>query len=521
MLSYSQALNLRLHNHHRRSKLFRWPPRFTKHVHTRNFTNSSTTCFYADLYYGVNLRASKVHKTRYHQPRSVTEVRAFDQDSFDFGIPSLDHFSDHEGTAIEFGLPSSDGEDSDPEIILNPVSDVDLPAVSVQHNDALTVTAHRMAMLSRGRHKHKIRHGLFTNTGLIAFLMILLLYVDWCAWRTVRLPLGPFHLTGPFLTSACLASCAGYICVPLLYQLKAYQITRQERPVRHALKRKTPTMGGLFFVPIGIAVAKHFAGFSSAEVSGASVATLAFFAIGLVDDILSLIKSHKYGLAAWIKILLQVAVGIWFSFWLQDASISSPYSMKMLIPMPAPLGLVFLGRCYMWLTSFCFVSMGNGINQTDGLDGLAGGTAALAFIGMAIAVLPISSDLSIFGASMSGACVGFLLHNRFKASVFMGDTGSFALGGALAAMAACSGMFLPLFISSLVFVLETSSVILQVVYFKMTKKFQGAGRRIFRMVPFHHHLELCGIKEPFIVAGAYTVSSILALVAGYVGLISA
>lgn len=136
--------------------------------------------------------------------------------------------------------------------------------------------------------------------------MILLLYVDWCAWRTVRLPLGPFHMTGPFLTSACLASCAGYICVPLLYQLKAYQITRQERPVRHALKRKTPTMGGLFFVPIGIAVAKHFAGFSSTEVSGASVATLAFFAIGLVDDILSLIKSQKYGLSAWIKILLQV-----------------------------------------------------------------------------------------------------------------------------------------------------------------------------------------------------------------------
>ncbi|XP_008444047.1 phospho-N-acetylmuramoyl-pentapeptide-transferase homolog isoform X2 [Cucumis melo] len=461
MLSFSQTLKPRLHHHHRRSKLFRWPPRVAKPVHTTTFINSSMMCFYADSYYDVKLRVPKVHKTRRHRTCSVTEVRAFDQDSFDFDIPSLDHFSDNEGTGAGFGLPSSDGEDSDPEIILNPVSDVDLPAVSVQHNDALTVTAHRMAMLSRGRHKYRIRHGLFTNTGLIAFLMILLLYVDWCAWRTVRLPLGPFHMTGPFLTSACLASCAGYICVPLLYQLKAYQITRQERPVRHALKRKTPTMGGLFFVPIGIAVAKHFAGFSSTEVSGASVATLAFFAIGLVDDILSLIKSQKYGLSAWIKILLQVAVGIWFSFWLRDASISSPYSMKMLIPMPAPLGLVFLGKCYMWLTSFCFVSMGNGINQTDGLDGLAGGTAALAFIGMAIAVLPISSDLSIFGASMSGACVGFLLHNRFKASVFMGDTGSFALGGALAAMAACSGMFLPLFISSLVFVLETSSVILQ------------------------------------------------------------
>lgn len=83
-------------------------------------------------------------------------------------------------------------------------------------------------------------------------------------------------------------------------------MTRQERPVRHALKRKTPTMGGLFFVPIGIGVANHFTGFSSAEVSGASVATLAFFAIGLVDDILSLIKSHKCGLSAWFKILLQV-----------------------------------------------------------------------------------------------------------------------------------------------------------------------------------------------------------------------
>lgn len=136
--------------------------------------------------------------------------------------------------------------------------------------------------------------------------MILLIYVDWCAWRIVRLPLGPFHLTGPFLTSAFLASCAGYICVPLLYQLKVYQITRQERPVRHALKRKTPTMGGLFFVPIGIAVAKRFADFSSAEVSGASVATIAFLGIGLVDDILSLIKSHNCGLSAWIKILLQV-----------------------------------------------------------------------------------------------------------------------------------------------------------------------------------------------------------------------
>jgi phospho-N-acetylmuramoyl-pentapeptide-transferase len=136
----------------------------------------------------------------------------------------------------------------------------------------------------------------------------------------------------------------------------------------------------------------------------------------------------------------------------------------MLLPLPAPIGLVCLGKWYLLLTSFCFVSMGNGVNLTDGLDGLAGGAAALAFLGMSIVVLPICSELSIFGASMAGACVGFLLHNRYRASVFMGDTGSLALGGALAAMAACTGMFFPLVISSGIFVMEASSVIIQVGY---------------------------------------------------------
>ncbi|KAK0579301.1 hypothetical protein LWI29_024179 [Acer saccharum] len=140
---------------------------------------------------------------------------------------------------------------------------------------------------------------------------------------------------------------------------------------------------------------------------------------------------------------------------------------------------------------------------------------------MSIAVLPICSDLSVFGASMAGACVGFLSHNRYKASVFMGDTGSLALGGALAAMAACTGMFFPLFVSSGIFVVEASSVIIQVSYFKTTKRLQGTGRRLFKMAPFHHHLELCGLKEPTIVAGAYVISSVLALFAGFVGLVSA
>lgn len=144
------------------------------------------------------------------------------------------------------------------------------------------------------------------NTGLIIFLTVVLLYVDYCAWRIVRLPLAQFHLTRPFFISVILASCAGYVCVPLLYGLKVYQIVRKEGPIRHTLKKRTPTMGGLFFVPVGLIVAKFMAGFSSSEVSGAAAATLAFAAIGLIDDLLSLIKNHNSGLSPGVKILLEV-----------------------------------------------------------------------------------------------------------------------------------------------------------------------------------------------------------------------
>ncbi|KAL4627539.1 hypothetical protein ACB092_05G172500 [Castanea dentata] len=450
--------------------------------------------------------------------RSLVRFKAFDDDSF--GIPSLHDWNDNDGMS-GYMLSSSEGEDSDTEISLSPLYDDEMPSVTVKTDEAFAATANRLAILGRRRRKNRIKLGVLMNAGLISFLMVLLLFVDWCAWRIVRLPLEAFYLTRPFLISAVLVSCAGYVCVPLLYRLKIHQIIRKEGPARHSLKKRTPTMGGLFFVPIGVTAARVVAGFSSTEVFGAAAVTLAFAAIGLLDDILSLVKNDNSGLSAWGRIALEVAVGTWFSFWLDSTSISSPYSMKMLLPLPAPIGLVCLGRWYLLLTSFCFVSMGNGVNLTDGLDGLAGGAAALAFIGMSIAVLPICSELAIFGASMAGACVGFLLHNRYRASVFMGDTGSLALGGALAAMAACTGMFFPLFISSGIFVMEASSVIIQVLYFKTTRRLWGFGRRMFRMAPLHHHFELCGIKEPIIVAGAYVISSIFALLAAYVGLISA
>ncbi|KAG8385297.1 hypothetical protein BUALT_Bualt03G0027300 [Buddleja alternifolia] len=439
-----------------------------------------------------------------------------------FGVSSFDDWGDI-NRPVGYIFSSSEGEDSDGEIILQPITDVDLPTSKerlLPSDDSITVTAHRLAMLGRTRNRRKTIYGILNNVGLLSFSAVLLLLVDQCAWRIVRLPLAPFHLMRPFLISILVVSCIGYICVPLFRILKLRSITRNEAPTRHCSKKGTPTMGGLYFIPAGLLVAEVLLSFSSIEVSGAVAATIAFFAIGLLDDLLSL-KHDNNGLPGWMRILLEVAVGTWFSYWLYTTDISTPYSMKMVVPLPAPLGLVCLGKFYPVLTSFCFVSMANGINLTDGLDGLAAGTAALAFIGMSIVVLPICSDLAIFGASMAGACVGFLFHNRYKASIFMGDTGTLALGGALAAMASCTGMFFPLFISSGIFVFEALSVIIQVSYFKTTKYFRQRGYRLFRMAPFHHHLELCGIKEPAIVGAAYVVTCVLILCAAYVGLTSA
>ncbi|MBA0866119.1 hypothetical protein Goshw_018065 [Gossypium schwendimanii] len=508
MRSYSFSLNLQ---HFSCSGLSRSPKRHTSVLVSSRlaFLSSSRLRGVASNFCSplkLQLKRSQNAQKRRRRFRHHVKLSATNDDD-SMGISSFDDWIVDDSVAAYMFSSSSDGEYSDGEIVLNPLAEVDLPPVSADDSFELI--------------DFRINVGLLNNLILIIFLTSVLLLVDWCGWKIVRLPLSQFYLTSPFFLSLVLAACAGYICVPYLKTLEFHQIIRKEGPPRHSKKQRTPTMGGLFFLPVGLFVSNFATGFSSVEVAAAGAATLAFATIGLLDDALCVIKQHSNGLSPWLRLFLEVSVGIWFSFWLNATNLSSPYGMKMLVPLPAPLGLVCFGKVYLLLTSFCFVSMGNGVNLTDGLDGLAGGTAALAFIGMSIAVLPVCPELAIFGASMAGACVGFLLHNRYKASVFMGDTGSLALGGALAAMAACTGMFFPLFLSSGIFVFEASSVILQVVYFRTTKRLHGTGRRLFRMAPFHHHLELGGVKEPVIVAGAYVVSCVLALFAGYVGLISA
>ncbi|KAK7303126.1 hypothetical protein RJT34_14027 [Clitoria ternatea] len=271
----------------------------------------------------LELHPLVIQQCKFCVRRNVVSTRAFDED---FDMPMLDDWSTDESPPA-YVFSSSEGEDSDGEVFLTPMNDVDLPSVSASENDALTVAAHRFANLGRRSKKHRIKLGIFITIGLITVLTLLLLYVDWCSWRIVRLPLSPFYLTRPFLLSAIFVSFAGYVCVPIFRSLKTIHVSKQHGPARHRLKKGIPTLGGLFFIPIGITVALAFAGSSSIEVSGAAAVTIAFAAVGLLSDILNLTKNHWRGLPALTEVLLEVAVGTWFSFWLDITSISSPYGM--------------------------------------------------------------------------------------------------------------------------------------------------------------------------------------------------
>ncbi|XP_020576862.1 phospho-N-acetylmuramoyl-pentapeptide-transferase homolog isoform X2 [Phalaenopsis equestris] len=289
-------------------------------------------------------------------------------------------------------ISSSEGEDSDIDAFLTPFAETELPSSRERFetpNAALTLSAHRLATIQKGYRKNRTRRGVILTLGLIVFMTLFLLFVDWCSWRIVRLPLEPFFLTCPFSISAFLSACIGFLFVAIVDGLKIHQIIKRERSLS-SLKTSIPTIGGLFFLPVGITTWRAVIGHNSILVTGVAAATLGFAAIGLLDDIFQFTMMHKYKLPGWLKLLLHVAVGMWFSVWLDTANLPTPYSMKFLVPLPPPYGLVHLGKCYRLLTLFCFVAMPNAVRLTDGADGLVGGVSALAFVGMSIAVLPIS-----------------------------------------------------------------------------------------------------------------------------------
>lgn len=311
----------------------------------------------------------------------------------------------------------------------------------------------------------------------------------------------------PLLICALSAAGLGYIVVPILGRLKAGQIIQEDGPQAHLKKAGTPTMGGIFFVPVAILTALIWSKFTP-EVVAVSLATLAYGFIGWIDDWQILRKKSNKGISPKAKLTLQVAFAIAFCFWLfwtKPDFITS-------IALPGGINLS-LGLFFWPLAGFVFAAESNATNLTDGVDGLAGGTGAIALLGLAMIIASEYPDLAVFCVCLSGSCLGFVLHNHNRAKVFMGDTGSLALGGALAAVGIISGNLWSLFIVSGIFFVESLSTIAQVIYYKATKDAEGKGKRLFKMAPIHHHLELSGWSETQVVAAFYLINTLLAIIA--------
>lgn len=332
--------------------------------------------------------------------------------------------------------------------------------------------------------------------------------LDWTAGRSL---LSDLSMTLPLLVTAIVTAALGYWAVPLLQALKMGQIIREDGPQSHLRKAGTPTMGGLFFIPVAAIAALLWSG---ATVSGqdfigvlaVAIVTLAYAGIGLLDDWQIVSRRSNKGISPRLKLGLQIGVGCLFCVWLAWSQPASLTTINLPLNLALPLGLLF------WpLAVFVLAAESNATNLTDGVDGLAAGTCAIAFLGLAAIIAPTSLGLMVFCACMSGACLGFIVHNRNPATVFMGDTGSLGLGGSLAAVALLTGNLWGLFIISGIFFVESLSVIAQVGYYKATKGPNGIGKRLLKMSPFHNHLELSGWTETQIVGAFYLVNAILAL----------
>lgn len=304
--------------------------------------------------------------------------------------------------------------------------------------------------------------GRFLSWVLAIGLSIVSLLLDWQAHRLS--PMGT-SLTFPFWVCAVVTIALGYWVVPILRALKAGQYIREDGPQAHLKKAGTPTMGGVFFIPVAVAIALLWSGFSPGvtpddltALLGVSLLTLSYGLIGWLDDWQVLRRQSNKGISPRMKLLLQIGLGAIFCGWVSF----QPYAIN-LTSISFPLGLALpLGWLFWPLAGFVLVAESNATNLTDGVDGLLAGTGAIALLGLGSSVASTSPSLAIFCACLSGGCLGFLAHNRNPATVFMGDTGSLALGGALAAVGIITNNLFVLMILSGLFFIETLSVILQV-----------------------------------------------------------
>ena len=309
------------------------------------------------------------------------------------------------------------------------------------------------------------------------------------------------------LVSFAVALIAGRFIIPALKKHKAGQHVREDGPQAHLKKEGTPTLGGVIIMIGVVAAMLLFMNRETGYAWFALIGALAYGLIGLIDDMIIVLKHRSEGLTPKQKLLLQFLFGALISVYayLDPAIGSSLY-------IPIANIYVDFGWFYIPFNIFFLMALTNSVNLTDGLDGLAGGvslvnsvTFALIFMGLA-ATFTWSNDLMIFAAALTGGILGFLRYNAYPAKVFMGDTGAFFLGGALSMLAIISRMQIIIPVIGFMFMLSSISCIIQVAYYKRTKK------RVFKMAPLHHHFELCGIHETKIVTMYMMITAVLCLI---------
>ena len=298
----------------------------------------------------------------------------------------------------------------------------------------------------------------------------------------------------------------GPVMIPFLRRLKVGQTVREEGPKAHLKKTGTPTMGGILIM-LSVAAATPIFAKERPETAPVLFLTVGFGLIGFLDDYIKVVCMRSMGLTPWQKLFLQIAVtGVFAYYLLHYTDIS--------LAMKVPFWGKYLDFGFWNVPILFFIVLGtvNGVNFTDGLDGLAGSVTMMVAVFFTVVSQARGGGLEPVTCAVAGALMGFLLFNVHPASVFMGDTGSLALGGFVAACAYVLQMPLYIAIVGIVYLLEVASVILQVVYFKLS-----GGKRIFRMAPLHHHFELCGWSETKITA-LFTIITALMCLAALLGI---
>lgn len=301
-----------------------------------------------------------------------------------------------------------------------------------------------------------------------------------------------------FIVSLVVGVIGGNALVPFLRRLKFGQEVREEGPQSHLKKQGTPTMGGLlFFIALPIGILSSFQ--LNSETLFLIGCAVLFGFIGLLDDGLKIVMHRSLGLRAWQKVVLQIVFTIIVLFW----------AIKGIGILPAfwlPGTTLVVGSLPVYVAIMFFVIIGttNAANLTDGLDGLLSTVTIVVAVGFfVIGIFMNRQDVMVFSAALGATLIAFLFYNRYPAKMFMGDTGSFFIGGAVVGLAICTKTELLLPLLCLIYVAEALSVIIQVVVFKKT------GKRVFRMSPLHHHFELGGLKETQVV-GLFALVTVLA-----------